>query len=87
MPAHWCIFKLMFYIYLIQYLFNISEYKAMLIKLLIYHINIDVVCIYVCIYIYIYIYVCMYVCMYVCVCVCVYIYIYICTCLCVRVYI
>ncbi len=30
----------MFYIYLIKYLFNISEYKAMLIKLLIYHINI-----------------------------------------------
>ncbi len=51
MPAHWCINKLMFYIYLIQYLFNISEYKAMLIKLLIYHINIDV-----CIYVYIYIY-------------------------------
>ncbi len=36
MPAHWCIYKLMFYIYLIKYLFNISEYKAMLIKLLIY---------------------------------------------------
>ncbi len=50
MPAHWCIYKLIFYIYLIKYLFNISEYKAMLIKLLIYHINIDV-----CIYIYIYI--------------------------------
>ncbi len=31
----------MFYIYLIQYLFSISEYKAMLIKLLIYHINIE----------------------------------------------
>ncbi len=29
-------------LYLIKYLFNISEYKAMLIKLLIYHINIDV---------------------------------------------
>ncbi len=27
-------------LYLIKYLFNISEYKAMLIKLLIYHINI-----------------------------------------------
>ncbi len=50
MPAHWCIYKLMFYIYLIQYLFNISEYKAMLIKLLIYHINIDV-CVYMCVYI------------------------------------
>ncbi len=92
MPAHWCIFKLMFYIYLIQYLFNISEYKAMLIKLLIYHINIDVVCIYVCIYIYVcvYIYMCVYiyiyiyiyiiyicVCVYVCMCVYIYIYIYV----------
>ncbi len=58
MPAHWCIYKLMFYIHLIKYLFNISEYKAMLIKLLIYHINIDV-CIrtYVCMCIYIYIYI------------------------------
>ncbi len=72
MPAHWCIYKLMFYIYLIQYLFNISEYKAMLIKLLIYHINIDV-----CIYVYIYIYTC--------VCVCIYIYIYMCVCVCVCV--
>ncbi len=35
MPAHWCIYKLMFYIYLMKYLFYISEYKAMLIKLLI----------------------------------------------------
>ncbi len=52
----------------VLYLFNISEYKAMLVKLLIYHKNIDV-CIYMCINIYIYIYVC--------VCVCVYIYIYI----------
>ncbi len=55
MPAHWCIYKLMFYIYLMKYLFNISEYKAMLIKLLIYHRNIYFihicVCIYVCIYI------------------------------------
>ncbi len=42
----------MFCIYLIKYLFNISEYKAMLIQLLIYHINIDVF-LYVCIYIYI----------------------------------
>ncbi len=42
-----------------KYLFNISEYKAMLIKLLIYHTNIDI-CVYVCVYIYI------------CVCVCVY---------------
>ncbi len=40
MPAHCCIYKLMFYIYLMKYLFNISEYKAMLIKLLIYHRNI-----------------------------------------------
>ncbi len=30
MPAHWCIYKLMFYIHLIKYLFYISEYKAML---------------------------------------------------------
>ncbi len=79
MPAHWCIYKLMFYVYLIKYLFNISEYKAMLIKLLIYHINIYVcMCVY--IYIYIYMCVCVYVCMYIyaCVCVhvCVYIYIY-----------
>ncbi len=35
----------------VLYLFNISEYKAMLIQLLIYHINIDVF-VYVCIYIY-----------------------------------
>ncbi len=60
----------MFYIYLIQYLFNISEYKAMLIKLLIYHINIDV-----CIYIYVCVCVC--VCVYVCMYVYIYIYIYI----------
>ncbi len=40
MPAHCCIYKFMFYIYLMKYLFNISEYKAMLIKLLIYHRNI-----------------------------------------------
>ncbi len=46
MPAHWCIYKLMFYINLIKYLFYISEYKAMLIQLLICHI-----------YIYIYVYV------------------------------
>ncbi len=32
-----------------KYLFNISEYKAMLIKLLIYHTNIDI-CVYVCVY-------------------------------------
>ncbi len=81
MSAHWCIYKLMFYINLIKYLFNISEYNAMLIKLLIHHINIDV-CIYVyIIYIYIYIYMCVCMCVYVCVCVrvCarVYIYIYI----------
>ncbi len=60
MPAHWCIYKLMFYIYLIKYLFNISEYKAMLIKLLIYHINIDV-----CIYVYKYICVCVYIYIYI----------------------
>ncbi len=36
MPAHMCIYKLMLYIHLIKYEFNISEYKAMLIKLLIY---------------------------------------------------
>ncbi len=35
MHAHWCIYKLMFYIHLIKYLFCISEYKAMLIQLLI----------------------------------------------------
>ncbi len=40
MPAHCCIYKFMFYIYLMKYLFNISEYKAMLIKLLIYHRNV-----------------------------------------------
>ncbi len=60
MPAHMCIYKCMFYIYLIKYLFNISEYKAMLIKLLIYHINIDV-----CMYIYIYISVCVYIYIYI----------------------
>ncbi len=38
MPAHWCIYKFMFYIYLIKYLFYISEYKEMLIQLLIFHI-------------------------------------------------
>ncbi len=54
MPAHWCIYKLMLYIHLIKYVFNISEYKAMLIKLLIYlsmliyHINIYFIHIYVC---------------------------------------
>ncbi len=31
MPAHWCIYKFMFYINLIKDLFYISEYKAMLI--------------------------------------------------------
>ncbi len=65
MPTHWCIYKLMFYIYLIKYLFNISEYKAMLIKLLIYHINIDVY-----MYLYIYIYIYIYMCVCICVCVC-----------------
>ncbi len=48
MPAHWCIYKLMFYINLIKYLFYISEYKAMLIQLLICHIYT--------VYMYIYIY-------------------------------
>ncbi len=56
MPAHMCIYKLMLYIHLIKYVFNISEYKAMLIKLLIYlsmliyHINIYFIhmCMYVC---------------------------------------
>ncbi len=61
MPAHCCIYKLMFYIYLMKYLFNISEYKAMLIKLLIYHRNIYFihicVCMYVCMYIYMYVYI------------------------------
>ncbi len=70
MPAHWCIYKLMFYIYLIKYLFNISEYKAMLIKLLIYHIKIDV-------YIYMCVCVCMYVYICLCVCVCVRVRVYI----------
>ncbi len=49
MPAHWCIYKLMFYIHLIKYLFCISEYKAMLIQLLICHKHHK--------YIYIYIYI------------------------------
>ncbi len=48
MPAHMCIYKLMLYINFIKYLFYISEYKAMLIQLLICHIYI---------YIYIYIYI------------------------------
>ncbi len=46
MYAHWCIYKFMFYINLIKYLFYISEYKAMLSQLLICHI-----------YIYIYMYI------------------------------
>ncbi len=37
---HTAAFTNLFYIYLVKYLFNISEYKAMLIKLLIYHRNI-----------------------------------------------
>ncbi len=57
MPAHWCIYKLMFYIYLMKYLFNISEYKAMLIKLLIYHRNIYFIHICVCMYVYMYVYI------------------------------
>ncbi len=48
MPAHMCIYKLMLYIYIfficytlyMLYLFYISEYKAMLIQLLICHIYI-----------------------------------------------
>ncbi len=56
MPANWCIYKLMLYIHLIKYVFTISDYKAMLIKLLIYlsmliyHINIYFIhmCMYVC---------------------------------------
>ncbi len=40
MPAHWCIYKFMFYIHLIKYLFYISEYKVMLIQLLICYIYI-----------------------------------------------
>ncbi len=35
-----CIYKLMLYIHFIKYLFYISEYKAMLIQLLICHIYI-----------------------------------------------
>ncbi len=37
MPAHWCINKFMFYIHFIKYLFNILEYKVILIQLLIFH--------------------------------------------------
>ncbi len=40
MHVHWCIYKLMLYINLIKYLFYISEYKSMLIQLLICHIYI-----------------------------------------------
>ncbi len=40
MPAHMCIYKLMLYINFIKYLVYISEYKAMLIQLLICHIYI-----------------------------------------------
>ncbi len=46
MPAHWRIYKLIFYINWMKYLFYISEYKEMLIQILISHI-----------YIYIYIYI------------------------------
>ncbi len=45
MPAHWCIYKLMFYIHLIKYLFYISEYNVNSAPNLLY------------IYIYIYIYI------------------------------
>ncbi len=41
MLAHWCIYKFMLYINFIK-LFYISEYKAMLIQLLICHINMHV---------------------------------------------
>ncbi len=55
MPAHWCIYKLMLYIHLIKYVFNISEYKAMLIKLLIYLsmliYNINIYFIHLCMYV------------------------------------
>ncbi len=40
MHAHMCIYKLMLYIHFIKYLFYISEYKVMLIQLLICHIYI-----------------------------------------------
>ncbi len=40
MPGHMCIYKLMLYIHFIKYSFYISEYKAMLIQLLICHIYI-----------------------------------------------
>ncbi len=40
MLEHWCIYKLMFYIHLMKYLFYISEYKEMFIQLLICHIYI-----------------------------------------------
>ncbi len=38
MPADRCIYKLMLYIHFIKYVFYISEYKTMLIQLLICHI-------------------------------------------------
>ncbi len=59
MPAHMCIYKLMLYIHLIKYVFNISEYKAMLIKMLIYHRNIYFI--HICVYMYVYMYVCVYI--------------------------
>ncbi len=40
MPVHMCIYKLMLYIHFIKYISYISEYKAMLIQLLISHIYI-----------------------------------------------
>ncbi len=42
MPAHRCIYKLMLYINFIKYVFYISEYKTMLIQLLICHIYIHI---------------------------------------------
>ncbi len=50
MSAHWCIYKLMFYIYLMKYLFYISEYKAMLIQRLICMSILIYIYIYICIY-------------------------------------
>ncbi len=57
MPAHWLIYKLMFYIHLIKYLFYISEYRAMLIQLFIYHIYTSYMCVCVCVCVCVYIYI------------------------------
>ncbi len=61
MPAHWCIYKCIFYIYLIKYLYYISENKAMLIQLLAPSMSY----IYIYIYMYIYIYICIYIYIYI----------------------